>query len=95
MLQVVHQDVKVARILRHAAHLTNELALHFGHVLDLVEEMFLLLRFQHFLLRYDLHCVNGAMVLLWCKGRLSLVGHDLIDEVRRGLGLGRLALLRF
>ena len=79
MLQVVHQDVQVSRVLSHSPHLAHQLVPHLRHVLDFVEEMLLLLSLQHLLLRDDLDGIDGTVVFLRRHRRLSLVGEGLVE----------------
>ena len=83
MLEIVHQDVEVAVVLGDPSHLTDHPVVHLGHVLDLVEQVLLLLRLQHLVLRDDLHSEDCPTVLLGSHRDLSLesCGH-INDSVR-------------
>lgn len=64
VLHVLHQNVKVAAVLSHAFHLTQESVVHLRHVLDFVKEVLLLLRLKYLVLGDDLdseHCLTLAM----------------------------------
>lgn len=72
MLQVVHQNVQVVFVLGHSTHLADHLVVHLRHVLDLVEQVLLLLRLQHFVLGDDLDGEDCATVPLGGHRYLAL-----------------------